>query len=124
MGLFNMIFGNASEMDPEDLKKEFTPILCEGEQIEAAFKLIRDKWVFTNKRLIMLNVEGVTGFKRDYHSLPYRSITQFCVETAGTLDDDCHMKIWVKGATEPFVKEFGRGTNVKAIQRVLAHYVL
>lgn len=118
------MLGNASEVEPNELKKEFEQILYNGEVIDSAFRIIRDKWIFTNKRLIMLNVQGVTGAKREYLSIPYQSITQFCVETPGTLDDDCEMKIWVKGQAAPYCKAFSRRTNVRNIQQTLAEHIL
>jgi hypothetical protein len=124
MSLLNAILGNASEMKLADLQQEFKEILIPGESIEAAYKLIRDKWVFTNKRLIMVNVQGVTGSKREYHSIPYRSINQFSVETSGTFDEDCELKLWVRGFKEPLVKEFKRGTDIKGLQRTLASFLI
>ena len=124
MSLLNAILGNASEMKLDDLQQEFREILIPNETIEAAYKLIRDKWVFTNRRLIILNVQGVTGSKREYHSVPYHSITQFAVETSGTFDEDCELKLWIRGLKEPLVKEFKRGTDIKGLQRVLASHLL
>ena len=124
MSLINWMLGNASEVAPEELQKEFGEILYNGEIIDAAFRIIRDKWVFTNKRLIILNVQGVTGAKREYLSIPYQSITQFSVETPGTLDDDCEMKLWVKGQVAPYSKAFSRRTNLRTIQQTLAEHIL
>lgn len=124
MSILNNLFGNATEVDVEELRKEFGEILIDGEEIEAAFRIFRDKWVFTNKRLIMLNVQGVTGSKREYRSVPYHSIDQFSVETGGTFDDDCEMKLWIKGMHEPLKKEFKRNVDVKALQRMLAKHIL
>lgn len=124
MGLINHLLGNATEVDIAKLEQEFSPILCEGELLESAFQVFRDKWVFTNKRLIMLDVQGLSGSKREYRSIPYSSIVQFSVETAGTLDDDCEMKIWVKGTELPIKKEFSRNIDVKGIQRSLASHLL
>ena len=124
MSILNNLFGNATEVDVEELRKEFGEILVDGEEIEAAFRIFRDKWVFTNKRLIMLNVQGVTGSKREYRSVPYHSIDQFSVETGGTFDDDCEMKLWIKGMHEPLKKEFKRNVDVKALQRMLAKHIL
>ena len=124
MSILNNLFGNATEVDVEELRKEFGEILVDGEEIEAAFRIFRDKWVFTNKRLIMLNVQGVTSSKREYRSIPYRSIDQFSVETGGTFDDDCEMKLWIKGMHEPLKKEFKRNVDVKALQRMLAKHIL
>lgn len=61
MGLMDAILGNASEMNLEALQKEYGVLLCEGECIEKVYKLIRDKWVFTNKRLIIQDTQGLTG---------------------------------------------------------------
>ena len=63
MSLLNNLFGNASEVNVDELKGEFGAILIPDEDIVAAFRIFRDKWVFTTKRLIMLNVQGVTGSK-------------------------------------------------------------
>lgn len=124
MGILNAILGNASETSPEALKEEYQALLCEGEYIERAFVVIRDKWVFTNKRLIIQDTQGVTGRKRDYHSIPYRSVEHFSVETSGTFDEDAEMKIWVRGCSEPIEQSFGRNVDIKGIQRTLAKYVL
>lgn len=72
----------------------------------------------------MLDVQGVTGTKREYRSIPYSSITQFSIETAGSIDEDCEMKIWVKGSQLPIKKEFSRKIDVKGIQRSLASHLL
>ncbi len=124
MGLMDAIFGNASEMSPEALQREYGVLLCEGERIEKVYKLIRDRWVFTNKRLIIQDTQGVTGKKREYHSIPYRSVEHFSIETAGTFDMDAEMKIWIRGCGEPLEQNFGKQTNIIEVQQVLAKYVL
>lgn len=123
MGLFNALLGNASQVSAEDIQKEFGPILTEGETVEAAFKLIRDKWVFTNRRLIMQNIQGLTGSKKEYHTIPYKSITQFAVETAGSFDADCDLKIWVSSQAAPYEQNLKKGTDVVGLQKTLAHFV-
>lgn len=123
MGFLNHLMGNATEVNIDELHNEFAPILADGEELESAFRIFRDKWVFTNKRLIMEDIQGVTGSKREYHSIPYKSITQFAVETAGTFDDDCEMKIWISSMHEPYRKEFGRNVDVKGIQRAIANHI-
>lgn len=124
MGIMDMVFGNVSEMDGAALQEEYGALLCEGERIEKAYKLIRDKWVFTDRRLIIQDTQGTTGKKREYHSVPYRSITHFSVETAGTFDTDADMKIWIRGRSAPIEQNFSRGADIMEIQRVLARYVL
>lgn len=120
----NTLLGNVSEMSLDALQKDFGPVLCEGERIEKAYKLIRDKWVFTNKRLIIQDVQGLTGKKKEYMSIPYRSVDRFSVETAGTFDTDAEMKIWIKGKAEPLEQKFGTDSNIVEIQKMLAQYIL
>ena len=124
MSLFDKLMGNTTAVRVEDLAAEFSPILIQGEEIESAFVVWRDKWVFTNKRLILLDIQGLTGSKREYMTIPYRSIDRYTIETAGTLDDDCEMKLWIKGMAEPLVKEFKRNTDIKGLQRALSSHVL
>ncbi|MCC9136536.1 PH domain-containing protein [Pontibacter silvestris] len=125
MGLLNGIMGHASEVSIEKIRKEFHPILLEDEQIEKAFKLIRDMLVFTNKRLIMVYKQGITGSKIDYQSIPYGSIKMFSKESAGMMDFDAELKIWLTGESTPTIKqEFRKGDNINEAYRVLSKYVL
>jgi len=68
----------------------------------------------------MVDIQGMTGSKVDYMSIPYRSITRFSVETAGTFDLDSELKIWVSGSDSPIAKTLKKGTDVRGIQRALA----
>lgn len=124
MGLFNAIMGNASETDIQAIRKMYEPILCEGEVIERAYAHIRDKWVFTNKRLIIQDTQGVTGKKKEFFSIPYHNVECFSIETAGTFDDDSEMKLWVKGLDQPIEINFGRSGNILEIQRLLANHIM
>ena len=118
--------GNESSMGGAELVVNDPALenLPTGEEIESAFAIFRDKWIFTNKRLILLDVQGISGSKREYMTIPYRSIDRYCVETAGSFDDDCEMKIWIKGMAEPIIKEFSRKIDVKGLQRALSIHVL
>jgi hypothetical protein len=93
MGLLDGLMGNASEIEPSKIAGDFARVLAPGERIEKAYQLIRDLFVFTNRRLILVDRQGLTGNKVEYHSLPYRSITHFSVETAGHFDLDAELKI-------------------------------
>lgn len=123
MGLMSNLLGHAAEIDVAELEKDFGQVIFENEEIQSAFKLFRDKWVFTNKRLIMLDVQGLTGSKKEYHSIPYKSITHFLVETSGSFDRDCEIKIWVSGHSTPFKKDLKKGIDVIKLQRTLAEYL-
>ncbi len=116
--------GNASEIDPTTIEGDFSQVLASEEKIERAYQLIRDLFVFTNKRLILVDKQGLTGNKVEYHSLPYKSITHFSVETAGHFDLDAELKIWISGSPMPIEKRFNKNLNIYLVQSVLAGYVL
>ncbi|CAN5635380.1 PH domain-containing protein [soil metagenome] len=124
MGLLDGLMGNASEVEPERIEEEFARVMAPGERIEKAYLLIRDLFVFTNKRLILVDKQGLTGDKVEYHSLPYRNITHFSVETAGHFDLDAELKIWISGSPAPIQKTFNKKLNIYDVQSVLAGYVL
>lgn len=124
MGLLDGLMGNASEVNIKDIEKEYSNVLAENENIEKAYKLIRDMFIFTNKRLILVDKQGVTGKKTEYHSIPYKSITHFSIETAGNFDLDAELKIWISGTAGPIEKQFNKSLNIYEVQSVLASYVL
>ncbi|MES2661285.1 MAG: PH domain-containing protein [Verrucomicrobiota bacterium] len=123
MSLINAIFGTATQINPQELEAEFGPILLDGEPITGAFKVVRDLFVFTPWRLILADKQGITGKKVEYHSIPYKSISQFSVETAGHFDMDAELKIWISSNPVPLKKEFKKGTDILGIQKLLAGYV-
>lgn len=100
-----------------------TDLLLPGETIISSFKAIRDGVVFTDKRIISVNVQGLTGKKKDFTSLPYSKIVVFSVETAGSFDLDSELELYFSGLGK--VKfDFTGQTNVVQIARVIAGFVL
>ena len=125
MGLFSGIIGNASQKDNDKVERQLEGILMVGEQVELAYVLVRDLIVFTEKRLILVDKQGVTGKKTSYKSIPYRSISRFTVETSGHFDLDSELKIWISSAVEPSeTLQFKSDRNVIEIQQALAAAVL
>ena len=125
MGLFSGLLGNASQKDIEKTERQLEDILTTTENVKLAFSLIRDLIVFTDKRLILVDKQGMTGKKTSYKSFPYRSISRFSVETAGHFDLDAELKIWVSSAQDPAeVLHFTSDRSVIAIQKALAEAVL
>jgi hypothetical protein len=124
MGLLDAMLGTASEVDAAKLQEEVGAVLAPTERVEKAFKVVRDLWVFTDKRLILIDKQGLTGSKAEYLSLPYRSITRFSIETAGTFDAEAELRIWVSGGGEPILKQFRKNSNILEVQRVLAACIL
>jgi hypothetical protein len=123
MGLLDGLMGHASKIDTAKIEEEFAPVLAPGERVEHAYQVLRDYFVFTERRLVLVNKQGITGSKVEYHSIPYRSITHFSVETAGHFDLDAELKIWLSGTSVPLEKTFNKRLSIYEVQAVLAAYV-
>ena len=95
-------FNNASfvklrPVNDNAFEKTLAPILVDGEEIIRSFQSLRDGVVFTNKRIITINIQGITGKKKDFTSLPFNKIQAFSVETAGVFDLDSELDLWFSG---------------------------
>lgn len=124
MGFLSNLMGNAGSVSPEKLNQEYQQILTDGEQIDAGFNVFRDVFMFTNKRLILIDKQGLTGKKIEYLSILYKSISRFSVETSGTFDLDAELKIWISSETIPSIsKKFNKSVNVYEVQKLLANYL-
>jgi len=119
MGLFA-----ATEVDVKDIDQKYGALLLDDERILAAFKTIRDVVFLTGDRLCLINIQGLTGKKVEVTSIPYRSIVRYSLETAGTFDLDADLKIWISSTYEPLEIKIGRGSDLPAIQQILAKGVL
>lgn len=104
-------------------EKELDPILIHGEEVIDCYKSVRDGVIFTNKRIIVISVEGVTGKKKDITSFPYSKIQAFSVETSGVFDIDSELELWLSGMGKARF-EFTGGTNVYDVCRLISNYVL
>jgi len=124
MGLFSGLLGNAGVVDSETLNKDYGMLLTENEVIEVGFKVLRDTFIFTSNRLILVDIQGITGKKTEYLSVPYRKITKFSVETVGTFDLDADLKIWIGNSDYPIQKKFSKKVNIYDVQKILASHVI
>ena len=120
MGLLDTLLGNAGEKDVAALQDEFAPLMAPGESLQRAFALIRDLLVFTDRRVMFVNKQGLTGSKVEYLSVPYRAIVMFSLETAGHFDMECDLKIWVSSQPSPLTHTLGRNSGAQAIIALLA----
>jgi hypothetical protein len=109
--------------NPQDIAPSVAPILIPGEDIVSCFKSARDHVVFTNKRLIAVNVQGITGKKRDYTSLPFSKVQAFSIETAGTFDLDAELDLWFSGLGKVRL-EFKGSVDIRQIGQMIASYAL
>ena len=98
-------------------------LLVEGETLIGAYKAIRDFVVFTDKRVISVNVQGITGKKKDFTSMPYSKISVFSVETAGTIDLDSELELYFSGVGK--IKfEFSGKSDIVQIGKLISQYTL
>ena len=116
-------FTRLKKVDNNAFGNMIQDFLIDGESIIGSYQGIRDGVVFTTKRIIAINVQGVTGKKKDFTSIPYNKITTFSLETAGVFDLDAEMEIFISAVGK--VKfEFKGSTNVKEICKIISTYAL
>lgn len=111
------------EMDNKDGQKVVEKLLIPNECVVFSFSSMRDKLIFTDKRIISVNAQGITGAKTDYTSIPYSKIQVFSIETAGTFDLDAELDVTVSGlGTVRF--ELSAKTNIQEIGQHMSKYIL
>lgn len=119
----NASFVKMQQVSDSTYASNLQQILLPGEAILATFKAMRDGVVFTDKRIIALNIQGITGKKIDFTSLPYSKIQAYSVETAGVMDLDCELELWFSGLG--LVKfEFVGKSDIAQICRTISMRVL
>lgn len=116
-------FARLKKVSNDEFGKMIYDFLIEGENIIGSYQSVRDGVVFTNKRIIAINVQGMTGKKKDFTSIPYSKITTFSLETAGVFDMDAELEIYMSAVGK--VKfEFTGSTDVKQICKMISTYAL
>lgn len=98
MGLMDRLIGHAdvNSASTNNVERFFS----EGEQIIAGFRFVRDEIIVTNHGIFVVDVQGLTGKKREYKYFPLKGLKYVSFESAGTLDMDADIKIGVDGNTE------------------------
>ena len=105
-----------------DVPRNIEEMLVTGEVADRAFKTVRDVAVFTNKRLIVKDVQGLTGTKAEMYSLPYSAVNMWSTENAGILDFSSEVELWTRAGHIKI--ELKRGINIREFERLLAEYIL
>lgn len=123
MGLLSGLMGLTSDADIDAVRADLEPMLLPDEDVDLAFRVVRDLFVFTDLRLIIVDKQGMTGRKRHIQSIPYRAITMFAIETAGNFDADSELTLWLSGQS-PLLRQLSRRADIAGIQRALANGVL
>lgn len=103
---------------PHDVRE----LLINGEVAERALRTLRDVAIFTNKRLIVKDVQGLTGSKVEIYSLPYSSVHMWSTENAGMLDFTSEVELWTRAGNIKI--QLKRDINVRTFERLLAEYIL
>jgi hypothetical protein len=124
MGIFTGGPKSAGSPESKKLHSSYGQLLSDGEIIEAGFVVFRDTFLFTNKRLILVDVKGISGKSVEYLSIPYGKIVKFSVQTGESFDLDAELKLWIGSESIPLEKKFNKDVNVYEVQKVLASHVL
>lgn len=119
----NASFLKLKRVSDSEFESMILPMFVEGENIISTYRGIRDGVVFTNKRIISINVQGITGKKKDFTSMPYSKIQVYSVESAGVFDLDSELEIWFSGVGKAKF-EFTSDCNVSEICKLISEYVL
>lgn len=117
----NTIFKLKKDKNPNT--KTIEPLLVPGEKVIGSYTVFRDHIVFTDKRIIAVSVQGVTGMKKDFTILPYKKVTVYCVQTAGVLDIDSELELYFAGVGKVHF-EFSGFSDIVAIGQAISRYVL
>ncbi len=119
----NGFFARLKQVNNDTFGKIINDFLIAGEIVIGAYKSVRDGVVFTNKRIITINVQGITGKKQDYTSIPYSKISTFSLETAGFFDLDSELELYMSGVGR-LKFQFTGSTDVKEICKAISTYTL
>lgn len=112
---------NITFISKREVPQKIQELLIAGETADQAYATLRDTAVFTNHRLIILDTQGVTGTKKEYYSIPYRSIDMWSVETSGILDINGEVDLWTKVGHVKI--QLRKGINVKEVDTLIARSV-
>ncbi|MEI6206474.1 MAG: PH domain-containing protein [Desulfuromonadales bacterium] len=124
MGLFTGVAKNPGAAETRKYHSDYGQLLMDSEIIEVGFVVLRDTFLFTNKRLVIVDIQGISGRQIEYLSIPYNKIARFSVQTGGHFELDAELKLWIGSDTIPFEKKFSKDVNIYEVQKVLASHVL
>ena len=116
---------NLKPIPLENVKDSVLGMLIPGEQCLLAFQTVRDQLVFTNKRIISIDVQGMTGKRKSFVSMPYSKIQYFSVQTPGFMEINPDNELFIMFSNEMTATfEFKGRTDIGLIARTIAQYVL
>lgn len=114
---------NLKEIDLKEIRSEVRGLLIDGEQTIMAFQTVRDQVIFTTKRILVVNVKGITGKKVAYFTYPYSKVQYFGIETAGLMDIDCELLLAFNDGNM-LTMDFKSNVDIRQISNIIASYIL
>lgn len=124
MSLFDGMLGNTLELTPEAYEDLAARFLIPGEELLKGYRIVRDLFIFTTKRIMIINYQGFTGKRTEYLMIPYRSITRYVLETPGNLDVEYTLKLYLIGSLEPVERQFRNTIDPYELEALISRFVL
>ena len=124
MSFLQNVLGNYTTADPSQYSHLIENFLVENESVFTAFKTIRDFIIFTNERLILIDIQEITGKKKSFKSVPYSQISVFTKESGGNFDLDSEIDLYVRGYPGVIQLKFGKSSDIDSVYKILSAYVL
>lgn len=106
----------------EDGRDLFGFLISDQEEVLLSYKSVRDRLIVTSKKLLIIDIQGVTGRKKEYMVLPFSKLTGFSCESAGTFDLDAELKVWAS-AINQMEFQFLKGTDIRPLVKVLNEHL-
>ena len=116
---------NLKPISVDSVKSEVTGLLIGGEEVVMAFQTVRDQLIFTNKRIIAVDVQGITGKRKSFSTMPYSKIQYFSIQTPGFGELIPDSELFIMFSNTFTAKcEFKGGVDIGKIGRMISEYVL
>ncbi len=109
--------------EDDKYKKKAKDLIVPGEEVLGSYKAVRDGVVFTTKRIIIINVQGLSGKKIDYTSIPYAKFNAYSIETSGVFDMDAELNIYVSGMGM-LTFEFRGRSDIREISKFISQAII
>ena len=123
-GVMSGMMGHYSEMSVDAAQKDYGMYLMRGESFTRCFALVRDKMLFTDRRVIFIDHQGMTGTKAALSaghrepdrvvSIDLNSIVEVNLETGGMGFD--HAELSFSYITSPYYKVYGVQMATKTLE--------